>query len=57
MSSPITTVDPATGRALATYDTVGEAEIDAALGGAHAAYVVWAQVPVSERTDLLRTVG
>ena len=57
MSSPITTVDPATGRTLATYDTFGEAEIDAALGGAHAAYVAWALVPVSERTELLRIVG
>ena len=57
MSSPITTVDPATGRALATYDPFGEAEIDAALGGAHAAYVAWALVPVAERTDLLRIVG
>ena len=57
MSSPITTVDPTTGRALATYDPFGEAEIDAALGGAHAAYVAWALVPVSERTELLRIVG
>lgn len=53
----ITTVDPATGRDLATYDTVSEADVDAALGRAHAAYEAWALVPVAARTDLLRTVG
>jgi succinate-semialdehyde dehydrogenase/glutarate-semialdehyde dehydrogenase len=57
MSTTITTVDPATGTELATYDAFGEADIDAALAGAHAAYEAWSQVPVAERTDLLRTLG
>jgi succinate-semialdehyde dehydrogenase/glutarate-semialdehyde dehydrogenase len=53
----ITTLDPATGAELATYDAFGEVEIDAALASAHAAYLVWSARPLGERTDLLRSVG
>ena len=53
----ITTVDPATGQPLATYDSFGEAEVDAALEEAHAAYLDWSSRPLGERTDLLRSVG
>ena len=38
----ITTVNPATGLELTSYDTHDEAALDAAIGGAHAAYVAWA---------------
>ena len=55
--STITTVNPATGADLATYDAFDEAEIDTALARAHAAYEEWSQVPVAGRLDLLRTVG
>lgn len=53
----ITTVDPATGRDLTTYDAVDEAGIDLALARAHEAYLTWSQVALAERTDLLRRVG
>jgi succinate-semialdehyde dehydrogenase / glutarate-semialdehyde dehydrogenase len=53
----ITTVDPASGRVLATYDAHDEAAVAAALAGAHAAYVGWSARPLGERTDLLRAVG
>jgi len=53
----ITTVDPATGHELATYDAHDEAAVAAALAGAHAAYVGWSARPLGERTDLLRAVG
>ena len=56
-STPITTVDPATGEVLATYDSFGEVEVDAALEEAHAAYLAWSSRPLGERTDLLRSVG
>ncbi|HEY0642915.1 MAG TPA: NAD-dependent succinate-semialdehyde dehydrogenase [Nocardioides sp.] len=56
-SPTITTVDPATGLDLATYDVHDEAAVDAALAAAHAAYVHWSQRPVAERCDLLRAVG
>ena len=53
----ITTVDPATGADLATYDAHGEAEVDAVLAAAHSAYRSWSARPLAERTDLLRSVG
>jgi succinate-semialdehyde dehydrogenase/glutarate-semialdehyde dehydrogenase len=53
----ITTVDPATGLGLATYDVFDEARVDRALGSAHAAYSVWSARPLPERTDLLCSVG
>jgi succinate-semialdehyde dehydrogenase/glutarate-semialdehyde dehydrogenase len=53
----ITTVDPATGADLAAYDAHGEAEVDAVLAAAHAAYRSWSTRPLDDRTDLLRSVG
>jgi succinate-semialdehyde dehydrogenase/glutarate-semialdehyde dehydrogenase len=58
MSGPtITTVDPATGADLATYDAHGEAEVDGVLAAADAAYRSWSSRPLAERTDLMRAVG
>ncbi len=53
----ITTVDPATGRDLATYDVFDEAAVDRALGAAYAAFQTWSSSPLTERTSLLRSVG
>ena len=53
----ITTVDPATGRELATYDAFDEARVASALAAAHAAFQIWSARPLSERTDLVRSVG
>ena len=53
----ITTVDPATGRELATYDAHDEAGVAAALAGAQAAYLTWSARPLGERTDLILSVG
>ncbi len=57
MSPTITTIDPATGADLATYDAHDEAAVDAALARAHTAYESWSAVPLDERCDLLRSVG
>ena len=57
MPVTLTTVDPATGADLATYDVHDEDAVDAALAAAHAAYDVWSLVPLAERCDLLRSVG
>ena len=53
----ITTVDPATGRELATYDAFDEARVATALAAARAAFQIWSARPLSERTDLMRSVG
>ena len=52
-SATITTVDPASGRDLATYDVHGRAAIDAALDGAVAAFRTWRTTPLEERARLL----
>jgi acyl-CoA reductase-like NAD-dependent aldehyde dehydrogenase len=46
----ITTVDPATGRDLATYNVFDEAAVDRALGAAYAAFQTWSARPLPERT-------
>src|ERR671910_278378 len=53
----ITTLNPATGETLATYDSFTEVQVDATLEAAHTAYVAWAERPLGERSDLLRSVG
>ena len=57
MPPTVTTVDPATGIELATYDAHDEAGVGAALTAAHAAFLAWSARPLGERTDLLRAVG
>jgi succinate-semialdehyde dehydrogenase/glutarate-semialdehyde dehydrogenase len=53
----ITTVNPATGAELASYDTFDDAGIDRAIGAADSAYRSFSQRTVEERTELLRQVG
>ena len=53
----VTTVDPATGDALATYPA---SDVDAALGvlaAVHAGQPAWAARPVGERAEFVRAVG
>lgn len=45
----ISTVNPATGRVMSTYDTWDAARIEAAVEHAHAAARAWGRVPVAER--------
>jgi succinate-semialdehyde dehydrogenase/glutarate-semialdehyde dehydrogenase len=45
----IETVDPATGRPLATYEAMDAVRVEAAVERAHAAARAWARVPVAER--------
>jgi succinate-semialdehyde dehydrogenase / glutarate-semialdehyde dehydrogenase len=54
---PLTTVDPATGRTLAGYDTDDWARIDAVLGEAAQAAAGWSATPLVDRLDLLRNAG
>ena len=50
-------VNPATGETLATYDTMTDAEVDARIGSADAAFRDWRVTPVAERAALLRRVA
>ncbi|MFC3996273.1 aldehyde dehydrogenase family protein [Nocardiopsis sediminis] len=52
MTTAITTVNPATGRPIATYAGWDAGRIDAAVDRAHTAATAWARVPVAERARL-----
>lgn len=47
-------VNPATGETLATYDTLSDAGVEAAIAAAAHAAHTWARTPVEERARLLR---
>ncbi|MEU6807342.1 aldehyde dehydrogenase family protein, partial [Streptomyces neyagawaensis] len=53
----INTVDPATGKPLATYPAHGWDEIDSVLDQAAGAFTTWSSTSVEQRGDLLRRVG
>ncbi|TMA81522.1 MAG: NAD-dependent succinate-semialdehyde dehydrogenase [Deltaproteobacteria bacterium] len=55
--SIFTSVDPSTGRTIATYETLRADEIDARLGRAVEAYGRWRSVPVAARADVLTGVA
>jgi len=48
------TINPATGEQLVTFDTLTEAELDQSLETAHTAYAQWRRRPVHERAELLK---
>ena len=50
-------VNPATGETLATYPTITDEALEAAIAGADAAYRTWRDVPVSERAARIRKVA
>src|SRR5689334_7160058 len=47
-------VNPATGEAVAKYDTFTDAQVEAALGAAQHAFESWRNVPVEERAAIIR---
>ena len=53
----VTTVDPSTGRSLATYDETTAEELDGLLGRAEMAAHVWRQTLPTERADGLRRLA
>jgi succinate-semialdehyde dehydrogenase/glutarate-semialdehyde dehydrogenase len=51
-------VDPATGETIKEYPTIGDADLDAAIGRAHAAHDGWGRgTTVAERAAIIRKVG
>jgi succinate-semialdehyde dehydrogenase/glutarate-semialdehyde dehydrogenase len=53
----ITSINPATGQSLASFETLSQADIDAALDKAVAAQRAWAQQPVETRQAVLRSLA
>lgn len=52
-----TTVNPATGENLATYDDHTDAEVAEIVDAAHAAFEAWRRRPLEERASIVRTIG
>lgn len=46
------TLNPATGEVVRTFDTADDAQADAALARAHAAYLSWRETPIAEKVAL-----
>ena len=53
----ITSINPATGQSLASFETLNQDDIDAALEKAVAAQRAWAQQPVETRQAMLRKLA
>ncbi|KVP70025.1 2-hydroxymuconic semialdehyde dehydrogenase [Burkholderia ubonensis] len=52
-----TTLNPATGEVITDVASAGEAEVDAAVRAAKAAFPKWANTPAKERAKLMRRLG
>ena len=50
-------LNPATGEVEQTFDTASDAEIEAALASAHAAYDAWKDVPIEERAKVVHRIA
>ena len=55
--STTTTVNPATGEDLATYDDHTDTEVRAIVDAAHAAFHTWRRRPLKQRADIIREIG
>jgi succinate-semialdehyde dehydrogenase / glutarate-semialdehyde dehydrogenase len=54
MAATVTTINPASGEPLASYEETRPGELDALLGRAHAEAAGWRLVPAAERAEALR---
>lgn len=57
MSRTVTTIDPATGEALRSYDAAGLDDVLAILDAVHTAQPGWAAMPVGQRADHLQAIA
>jgi acyl-CoA reductase-like NAD-dependent aldehyde dehydrogenase len=57
MSSSITTINPATGAPLATYQSMDRAAVEQALANAHTAAQAWGKVPLAQRIEAVRELS
>lgn len=53
----IASVNPATGQELKRFTPLGDADIEARLGRAHAAFATWSRTPVDQRAAMMRRAG
>jgi succinate-semialdehyde dehydrogenase / glutarate-semialdehyde dehydrogenase len=54
---PFKTINPATGEVLAVYESMNQAEVEAAIGAAQTAFESWRETELDDRADLLRALS
>ena len=57
MSSPITTINPATEETLETYDRMSDTAAREAVEACHAAFEEWRLVPLDKRAETIKAIG
>src|ERR1051325_8389588 len=57
MSNKIETINPATGKVIATYDNISSEEVSQKVKKAKAAFGKWGKLDISERTAYIRSLG
>ena len=57
MSNKIETINPATGKVIATYDNISSEEVSQKVKKAKAAFEKWGKLEISERTAYMRSLG
>src|ERR671932_1789482 len=57
MSDKIETINPATGKVIATYDNMSKEEISQKVKNARAAFQKWSKLDISERSAYMRSLG
>lgn len=57
MNRVITTINPATGQTLATYEAWGRDRVDEAVDAAHAAAAAWGRQPLETRVEAVRRLA
>ena len=57
MSSQMTTINPATGDTLDTYDTMSDTQVEDAIKACHAAFDDWRLVSLEDRAAHIKKIG
>lgn len=57
MTSTLKTINPATEETIATYKTMSDEEMRAAIDLCHGAFEKWKLVPLEERAEVIRAIG
>ena len=57
MSNQVTTINPATGKDLKSYDVMSEEQTMTAVQDCHEAFKAWKSTPIEERGEIIKKIG
>jgi len=55
--SKMTTINPATGKEISTYDQMTNDEMNKAIESCHEAFMDWKMMPATERAEIIKNIG